>query len=478
MPQGKVDGVQQCRKCGTSKNLCTDRSNRSGVRSICRKCQRQECKDGRERRRSTNGGTIKPAYHTAIDADQITQETDGNYEVVTTVSKTIRTVPQLLDAIKVSRDALKQHGKSEWVVDGKEARKWDQGVIIDGVHRIVELWYVKVNLKRRRAVPIAFEPVRPLTITINIPSRADALPPTSLRRALIVPDSQHGFARDAHGRLDPLHDRAAWACMVEIARYAKPNRVVFLGDMLDMTDWSEKFITGPEFRSVTQPALVELAWNFAQVKATLVPFKREQPHGDWLAGNHEWRMVKAFYQHLRAAAELRPIDEPDGPPIYSFERLMKLTEKFGITYHDKYPHAELWLNDNLRISHGERVRGESGETAKSVIRDARCSEIYGHVHRIEQIHKTVHPRHGAVSYVAFCPGTLARIDGIVPSATSRVNWQQGFAIVDYEPGNGRFWIQSVPIHPGGWAIYDGRVFRGKFSMKALREGTPGWKWAA
>lgn len=79
----------------------------------------------------------------------------------------------------------------------------------------------------------------------------------------------------------------------------------------------------------------------------------------------------------------------------------------------------MWVNDNLLISHGERARSEGGDTAKSILRDARYSEIYGHIHRIELIHKTVHPRYGAVSYLAHCPGTLARIDGRVPAAASQ-----------------------------------------------------------
>lgn len=55
------------------------------------------------------------------------------------------------------------------------------------------------------------------------------------------------------------------------------------------------------------------------------------------------------------------------------------------------------------------------------------------------------------------------------------------AFVDYEIGNGMFDIQDVSIHKradSAVAIYDGRVFTGRFDMAALMKATPGWRWAA
>lgn len=409
-------------------------------------------------------------------SNTLTRQQNDNVEVITSVSNTIRSIEQLLDAIQVDRAALDPKGDSEWVVETYQANKWDQGSVVDGVQRVVELWQIKATLRRRKAIPVLFEPVRPLNLTLKLTRRTASAPRERLRRCLIVPDSQNGYARGIHGDLDPLHDRTAWACMIEVAQYAQPNHVIFLGDMLDLPDWSDKFVHGPEFEQMTQPALVELAWWLGQTMQTVVPYGSEQIPSHYLSGNHENRLIRALHSRLPVLARLRPVDEPEGPPIYSLDRLLGLSQ-LGITWHEDYPHGEVWLNDNLRWSHGEKARAESGDTARIVIRDARNSEGFGHLHRIELVFKTTHPRHGAVTYLAFCPGTLARIDGRVPAATSRVNWQQGFALADYEPENGMFLIQPIPIHSGK-AIYDGRVFTGRFSMDDLRDGTPGWKWAA
>lgn len=478
MARKSATGSPACSRCG-SDNLSRDSSKASGFASHCRECR------AAVRRGETLPDPpphapaqrpVEPSLDT-IKQGEITREKLGNCEVITTVSRTVRTLAGLLKAAGLDAKTIDRDANTEWMVESHLVNKWDQGVVIDGQHRVVELYQVKATVRRRKAVPILFDVVKPLNITLKIPKRSERAPTDRMRRVLIVPDAQFGFARDHHGHMTPLHDRAAWACMVEVARAAKPNRVIFLGDMLDLPEWSDRFVHGPEFAQTTQPALVELSYSLAQVMQTLVPYGREAPTGDYISGNHEARMTRAMQSNLAAACELRPVDEPNGAAMLSVPRLLSL-DKLGIRYIDNYPHGAVWLNDNLRVSHGELVRSGSGETARAIVRDARNSEISGHTHRLEQVSKTVHPRYGAVSYVAFSAGTLARIDGVVPAATTRVNWQQGFGIVDLAgTGNDMFWIQAVPIHKGR-AIWNGHVYQGKFSMAALKAATPGWRWAA
>ena len=60
--------------------------------------------------------------------------------------------------------------------------------------------------------------------------------------------------------------------------------------------------------------------------------------------------------------------------------------------------------------------------------------------------------------MAFSRGTLARIDpGVVPASRYRQNWQQGVAVIEYEPGGGGFHVALVPIYRGS-ALYTGRRF--------------------
>ena len=39
------------------------------------------------------------------------------------------------------------------------------------------------------------------------------------------------------------------------------------------------------------------------------------------------------------------------------------------------------------------------------------------------------------------------------------DWQQGFSVVRYEPGDGRFTYHNVAIHDG-WAMWNGKEYSG------------------
>jgi hypothetical protein len=66
---------------------------------------------------------------------------------------------------------------------------------------------------------------------------------------------------------------------------------------------------------------------------------------------------------------------------------------------------------------------------------------------------------GPRTILAASPGCLARIDGAVPSVKGGTDldgrpivrhedWQQGIAVVDYQPGDGDFHLELVPIRDG------------------------------
>lgn len=133
-------------------------------------------------------------------------------------------------------------------------------------------------------------------------------------------------------------------------------------------------------------------------------------------------------------------------------------DKLGIEYVGGYPEGEIWLNENVRIHHGQIVRGESGKTVAVVTNDLRHTEIFGHIHRIEMAMKTNWSYGGAKSYAAWSFGCLCSLlPGRVPGFKPRQNWQQGIGIVEFEEGNGLFNITPIPIYDGV-AIYDGVKF--------------------
>ena len=130
----------------------------------------------------------------------------------------------------------------------------------------------------------------------------------------------------------------------------------------------------------------------------------------------------------------------------------------------------------LRGSHGEKVRGGSGNTTKAVLSSARNSEFFGHIHRSESAHETVHPRQGPIVYGAYSPGTIARIDnGVVPSNVSRQNWQQGLGTIDYFEGNDLFSFNNYIIS-NGKAIVRGKYYESRPIAEIEEEMTnlTGW----
>lgn len=371
----------------------------------------------------------------------------GNEASASWADRCPRTLDELLVACAVDQ--------TTWEVERWVANSWPVGAKINNQIRRTPLYQVKAWLRKRVLAPVALAPVRPVEVTVRGRERAPR-PPASILRAVVWPDMQVGFRRDLRtGALDPLHDRAAIDVALQITEAIRPDRVVFLGDNHDMTEWSEKYVTSPEFYDTTQPAVLELAHWYGRVRAISPEIEI-----DVIEGNHDYRLLKAIQINQRAAYQLRPADDVAGHALMSMPRLLGL-DALDIRYHGPYPSGEVWLNDNLRLVHGEIARGRSGATAAAMLDDLRHSEGQGHIHRVELACKTLWSVRGPKFYMAFSPGTLARIEpGIVPGFKHRQNWQQGVAVIEYEPGDGAFGVYPVFIH-NGRAIYGGRSYEAR-----------------
>jgi predicted phosphodiesterase len=281
------------------------------------------------------------------------------------------------------------------------------------------------------------------------------------KTALILPDPQIGFRRFDDGTLDPFHDEQAIAVALRIIGTLVPDVIVNLGDLLDLAEWS-RFEQEPAFASTTQAALDRAHLFLAEQRAAA-------PGADirLLEGNHDRRIYKAVVNNAKAAFGLRQAaSPPESWPVLSVPHLLRLDE-LGVEYVGGYPAGITWVNDNLACIHGHKVRS-AGSTAAAVVDDERVSVIFGHVHRIELLHKTRQTRSGPKHSLAATPGCLSRIDGAVPSTkgstdpwgkplTSWENWTQGIAVVSYMEGDGPFALELVPIFHGQ-AVFRGEVF--------------------
>lgn len=284
---------------------------------------------------------------------------------------------------------------------------------------------------------------------------------TGYKTCVILPDIQIGYFRNKAGELEPTHDERAITVALQFVQDTKPEEIVLLGDNLDLPEMG-KYLLYPSYQQTTQASIDRATTLCAELR-------RVAPHAKitWLAGNHEERMPKFLVTNAAAAYGLRKGNEPDSWPVLSVPYLCRMDD-FDITYKPGYPAGDYWLNEKLRIIHGDRVKS-SGSTANVYLNAEKTSVIYGHIHRIETAYKTREDYDGPKTIMAASPGCLARIDGAIPSTKGGVdldgrpirrheNWQQGVAIVHYQTkGENRFTYHCVPIYDG-WAMYQGTEY--------------------
>ena len=237
-----------------------------------------------------------------------------------------------------------------------------------------------------------------------------------------------------------------------------------LGDNIDLAEWSDKYLRPPNLRDLTQPALFALYGILRRMREYMP--SREQKIVV-LKGNHELRMENAIARNLIQACDLRAVDEFHLPPAMSVPRLLAL-HTMGVDYVDEYPGGERWLNDAVRLSHGEIVRAP-GDTAKAVVAHSDVTEIFGHIHRVEWASRTLHHRRGRTSTITgFSPGCTCWVDGRVPGSNgkSQRQWQNGqaavlaAAVVTYEPEGSLYEIRPIVFgEDGRSAMFNGHVYR-------------------
>lgn len=286
--------------------------------------------------------------------------------------------------------------------------------------------------------------------------------PTTFKTCVIVPDIQIGYYRGRDGQLEPTHDEKAILVCLKMIQDTQPEVIACVGDNLDFPEMG-KYLTYPAYAQTTQASIDRATFFCAQMRAMAPNAKII-----WLAGNHEERMPKYLLVNAGVAYGLRKGNIPESWPVLSVPYLCRMDE-FGVEYRPGYPAADFWVNEKLRIIHGDRVKS-SGSTAHVYLNQEKTSVIYGHIHRIETAFKTREDFDGPRTIMAASPGCLARIDGAIPSTRGGVdldgrpltryeNWQQGLGIVQYEDsGSHRFSYDVIPIYDG-WAMYNGKEYQ-------------------
>jgi hypothetical protein len=305
-------------------------------------------------------------------------------------------------------------------------------------------------------------PSAPVRVTVQGGGRSSQI--RSLGRwttALILPDIQAGYFRNAKGDLEPTHDLAAIDVALQIASDLQPEEILIGGDGLDFPEVG-RYRLSPAFALTTQAA-IDWASEFVATLRALCPRSKIV----WLAGNHEERLPNYLLDNARAAFGLHQAGDSEGWPVLSVPHLCRF-DHYGIEYLPGYPASEYWFNDRIHAVHGDKVNS-NGSTVHRYLNSERVSTISFHIHRREWGERTRRTRYGSRTILAASPGALCRIDGAVPSTKGGTDlhgtpmkrvedWQLGVGILRFEPGDGPFVYEQVAIHKEDqltWALYEG-----------------------
>lgn len=333
--------------------------------------------------------------------------------------------------------------------------------IVENVARLINNWQVKIWCERRIDAGMRLP-------TIGVVRSTEIKPRSDGRKtAILIPDPQIGFRR-RNGSLLPLHDRRALDLAVQIASYVRPDSVVFLGDNLDLAELSETYPCPAEMVDTAGPALAEMRYWLARIRAS-IPDSSEIIV---LEGNHGDRLRRLLKRRLAGMADI--VAPGDSRPAMDLGRMLGVDE-FGARYVAPYM-SSVWLWGAVEVTHGDVVRAKSGATVSAVVESASSSQVFGHVHRVEVAHRTLWGENGPRTIFAATPGCMCRIvDGIVPGAKPRNNWQQGIGIATYDIDARQESIVVPTIHRGKIWV-DGQRFEALDPTSEI-ERIVGWRLA-
>lgn len=275
----------------------------------------------------------------------------------------------------------------------------------------------------------------------RLPKFERNIAPSDKGTAFITPDNQIHYWQLADGRVEPFHDIYVHALSIQIMRDLKPDVAVGLGDFLDLPEFNTKYIQEPAFAHTTNMA-IRFGHNYLAMKRGVSPKTKLVE----IAGNHDYRADTYAKANARSSYGLKRAAEMSEWPVLSVPYLCNF-EALDIEYIDGYPNDAFWLTDTFKMVHAPETRVANSE---------RVSYVHGHTHRRTLVEETLNTRYGAYNrFVASC-GTMSRIDGFVPSTKGSVrlsgepvkkfeNWQQGFAVVEYDKTTGAIDYHNIRV---------------------------------
>lgn len=278
-------------------------------------------------------------------------------------------------------------------------------------------------------------------------------PDIEYKKSIVIGDAQIGFRRDlTTNKLIPFHDRKALNLTLEIIGDLEPDEVIIAGDMLDLAE-AGKYTKEPEFYFTIQPALIEYSYFLEQIRNSLPNAKIV-----YLLGNHEKRLQKSIVENMLFAYNIKKYKET--VPALSLRNLLSLDD-MDIDVIEEYPGGEYWINDRLRVIHGETTK------VSSELNNSKICTIMGHIHKIIKEYKTSHYKNGVEKIFVESIGCLCDITGSVPGVKKNNNWQQSILLV--ETYNEKYFNTQQIVYHSGVASLNGNLYVGTDNTKEIED---------
>jgi len=219
----------------------------------------------------------------------------------------------------------------------------------------------------------------------------------------------------------PFHDERALLLFKLFLRRERPDWLILDGDFQDfweISSYDQAPRTGKEFREE-----IEMG------KRILRSFRRSLPHAriTWIEGNHEFRLRKYLIQNARELYGLPGLSVPD---IFDLRRLK-------IEYVACHELASKFTDNFIRVGslyvgHWDKASKNAAYAAKLLVEEKGVSLLQGHTHRFGAHARTTVDGRVLLGIENFSMCSRRQ------SYVSHPNWQQGFSVVYFDPGSGRF----------------------------------------
>lgn len=398
----------------------------------------------------------------------------GNYATATSTDRRVRTEDDLRAACGIDRKRWHCYFFECGTYEGfakneKKGLSFDRGMITGSVESdgviVVPMFRTKARFVLKEPEPLR-PTIQPMQAAQTYPIEVFSVKASG--RALILADPHLGFMwNPPDWRLVPFHNRAVLDAFVQLVSAVKPDVVVVLGDLLDLSTWQDKFARRPGYYHTTQPAIVECHHFLARIRKAS-PTSEVRAH----SGNHDERMDSATLTHLREALELKPANELHLDPVLSVPRLLALQD-LGVQWVGGYPDDLSWLGEAVECRHGHIARQKDLTTVTALLERATSHRVCGHIHRDEMVSRRPPLATDTRSITAYCPGCACWTDGRIPGSTSMSNWRNGTGIIDWHGQDASFY--HLPMNDGV-VVWDGNVYIGSDDVSELQEAYPKWNW--